>query len=160
MGYRLSAPTIARRSSSVPRFADPWRFRKSPPLPREVPVGPDGTPLMLTYVRHNGVWRTVPRAPQRSSRPRPPVRSLLHELRRRKSATFSRYRASGWFTPTELATTEALWFEGLSLRALARREGVAPSAISTRLAGLFHKAPEFSRWWRLKHTMFRRSARD
>lgn len=79
--------------------------------------------------------------------------SMLQELRRRQSAALSRWRTEGLCTDVELRTIEALWLEGIGLRALARREGVAPAAIGCRLKGLTYKAPEFVRWWRLKNRL-------
>ncbi len=51
----------------------------------------------------------------------------------------------------ELRRIEALWIEQISLRELARREGVRPQAISETINALANKAPEFYRWWRLKN---------
>lgn len=65
----------------------------------------------------------------------------------------ARYRLAGWCTPIELATIEALWFDEISLRELARRDGVTAAAIGARIAGLMRKAPEFYRWWRLKNRL-------
>lgn len=78
-------------------------------------------------------------------------RSMLVELRRRVSATVARYRLEKWCTPIELATIDALWCQGLCLRQVARCDGVSPAAIGARIEGLARKAPEFYRWWRLKH---------
>jgi hypothetical protein len=80
-----------------------------------------------------------------------PQRSSLAALRRRKAATFARYRLAGWCTAVEVSTIDALWFEGVSLRQLAKRERVSPAAISDRIAGLRYKTPEFWNWWRLKN---------
>jgi hypothetical protein len=86
----------------------------------------------------------------------PPERSMLVELRRRVASEISRYRASGLFTSNELTTIEALWVDGASLRAAARREGVTAQAIEGRIERMQHRGPRFYRWWRLKH---RRRAR-
>ena len=80
-----------------------------------------------------------------------PERSMLAELLRRVSAEIARYRMSNLFTSKELVTIEALWREGISLHALARREGVAPQAIAERIKRLEDRAPRFYRWWRLKN---------
>lgn len=77
--------------------------------------------------------------------------SMLVDLRRRVAAEIARYRASGDFTETEIRTIEALWREGAGLRELARREGVAPQAITDRLRRIGSKAPRFKRWWQLRN---------
>lgn len=76
---------------------------------------------------------------------------MLVELWRRVSAEIARYRMSGLFSPKELRTIEALWLEGMSLRALARREGVAAQAVEDRVERLKNRAPRFYSWWRLKN---------
>jgi DNA-binding MarR family transcriptional regulator len=76
---------------------------------------------------------------------------MLLELRRRVAAEIARYRLSGEFTATEIRTIEALWQEGVGLRELARRESVAPQAVTERIARLERRAPRFYRWWRLKN---------
>jgi predicted DNA-binding protein YlxM (UPF0122 family) len=60
---------------------------------------------------------------------------------------------SGVLTAKELRVVEALWLEGLSLRELARREGVAPQAIEIRIQGMRNRALRFWFWWRLKNRM-------
>ncbi len=77
---------------------------------------------------------------------------MLAELHRRVAATVAKYRLAGWCTAIEIATIEALWCQGKSLRDLARRDGVSAAAIGARIEGLQRKAPEFYRWWRLKHS--------
>lgn len=82
---------------------------------------------------------------------RVPERSMLAELWRRVSAEIARYRMSDLFSLKELRTIEALWLEGISLRALARRERVAAQAVEDRVERLKNRAPRFYSWWRLKN---------
>lgn len=113
------------------------------------------TAVLLTDRQLNGmdgsvymVFASDPLVPQSVH---PPERSMLAELSRRVSAEVARYRMSKLFSLKELTTIEALWIEGISLRALARREGVAAQAIETRIERLKDRAPRFYRWWRLKN---------
>lgn len=76
---------------------------------------------------------------------------MLVELLRRVSAEIARYRMSNLLSLKELRTIEALWLEGISLRALARREAVAAQAVEGRIERLKVRAPRFYAWWRLKH---------
>ncbi|HLG56879.1 MAG TPA: hypothetical protein VI485_16190 [Vicinamibacterales bacterium] len=76
---------------------------------------------------------------------------MLAELRRRRAAEITKYRMSGVFSPKELRTIEAIWRDGISLREHARREGVAPQAIESRIAHLKDRAVRFWTWWRLKN---------
>jgi hypothetical protein len=80
-----------------------------------------------------------------------PERSMLTELRRRVSAEIAKYRITGLFSPGELRLIEALWLEGISMRALAQREGVTAQAVGYRIARLRNRAPRFYSWWRLKN---------
>ena len=144
------------RGQKVPRFADPWRFRDRAKWV-EPTVDLRGRPIQPRFYCRSGV-NTFSSLPDSSDDPVEvsrslPQRSSLAALRRRKAATFARYRLAGWCTAVELSTIDALWFEGVSLRQLAKREGVTPAAISDRIAGLRHqhKAQEFSNWWRLKN---------
>jgi hypothetical protein len=119
---RFGRSGFDRRSRT---FSDPWSFRRVEPLVRR--AGFDGRPLDGSTVRWNGrlvyvVSRADPMSLQSVDRPE---RSMLVELWRRVSAEIAKYRTSDLFSPTELRTIEALWLEGVSLRALARREGLA-----------------------------------
>ena len=76
---------------------------------------------------------------------------MLASLRRRVAAEVAKYRMSGLFSPKEIRTIDALWQDGMSLRELARREGVAAQAIEARIVRLNERAPRFYLWWRLKH---------
>jgi hypothetical protein len=67
---------------------------------------------------------------------------------RHHATVFARYCAEHRCNPRQLRLIEALYIEGISLREFARREGVAPQAISARINALAQKAPEFYRWWR------------
>jgi len=82
--------------------------------------------------------------------------SQLARLRRLRDLMIARYRTDGRCSPIEMRTVQALFVEGLTLREFARREGVAAQAIDSRINGLAHKAPEFYRWWRIKHQSRRR----
>jgi hypothetical protein len=148
---------LERRAGS---YANPWSFRDAAP-PGELVADFSGRLIEVSEYRRGGIRVRVP-APvdplgERVSPPRVPC--MLAELLRRVSATVARYRNHGWCTPTELRTIEALWLDGVSLRELARREHVKPAAISARIEGLARKAPEFYRWWLLKHRR-RRGARQ
>ena len=130
-----------RRAAKASRFADPWSFRDRSCRFLEPVADQHGRPMSLRFYRRGGVL--VCAAPLNEPSPPPvpdsrrrPQRSSLAALRRRKAATFARYRLAGWCTAVELSTIDALWFEGVSLRQLAKREGVSPAAISDRIAGL------------------------
>jgi len=155
----VSRPTRSAgtsRSAKTPRFADPWSLRDCSCRCLESTADQHGRPTHLRFYRRGGIL--VCAAPLDELTPLPvpgsrrrPNGSSLAVLRRRKAATFARYRLAGWCTAVELSTIDALWFEGVSLRQLSKREGVSPAAISDRIAGLRRKAPEFANWWRLKH---------
>ena len=79
----------------------------------------------------------------------PSCLSRYVDLYRHHALVFKRYEDERRCSPRQLRTIEGLYIEGLSLRELARREGVAPQAISARINSLANKAPQFCRWWRL-----------
>lgn len=150
-------PKQARRrvkQPRIPRFADPWRFRERSQRSEAV-ADFSGRPIQPRFYRRGGVSTYATVADETPSKPGSGsgvrTRSSAADLRRRQSAAFALYRCDGWCTAVELATIEALWFEGLSLRGLARRDKVSPAAISDRISGLRHKAPHFWNWWRAKN---------
>jgi hypothetical protein len=141
--------------SSV-RFADPWRFRNS--TARIEPMADlHGRPVeYCAFFRRGGVPMLAcaadvsgERSTERDISTTPAETG--RQLRRRRSVMMARYRLHGRCTTIELNTIESLWIRHLSLRRLARLEGVTPAAIGARLRGLAPKAPEFYRWWRLRH---------
>jgi hypothetical protein len=77
--------------------------------------------------------------------------SMLPELQRRVAVEIARYRLSGLCSPEEVDLIVALWQDGLTLRAYARRLGVKPGTIGYRIARLQHRCWRFYRWWTLKH---------
>lgn len=131
--------------------SNPWSFRAPSRLVPSADLA--GRRICPRECRRNGmainavVYLNLSDEPANYDR----ERSMLVELRRRVSATIARYRLAGWCSPTELRTIEALWQNGMTLRALARRDGLAPAAIGARIEGLHSKAPEFYRWWLLKN---------
>lgn len=129
--------------------SNPWAFRDDAALDPLATL--HGRAIVVTSYRRNGRRLHNWQEAHRPGRDLEPIR--LDELRRRKAAVMSRYRNCGLLTAPQLRTIEALWFAGLGLRELARREGVRPAAISSRLAGIHRVAPEFARWWRLKQTI-------
>lgn len=139
------------------RFADPWRFRSISRRAEGV-ASLYGHAIESRIVRRGGVLvAVVPHHlvdidEDESERPEE-QKSSMCVLRRRQSAAFSRYRRQAWCTAIELRTIEAMWFGGLGTRQLARLEGVSPAAISDRVAGLWSKAPEFARWYRLRRLL-------
>ena len=88
-----------------------------------------------------------------------PEDDLSDWVLRHRSGIVARYRNTGECTAIELRTIERLWFDGLGLRGLARRENVSPAAISARIANLSRKAPEFATWWRIKNRRRNNSGR-
>jgi hypothetical protein len=159
-----SQPYQYRRARTY-RFADPWSFRRNSTVRREAIADLRGRPVATRSFRRGGISMhcAIPSDVELETNHGIFIptgeRSMLVELRRRVSATVARYRLEKWCTPTELATINALWCRGLRLRQLARHDGVTPSAIVTRVEGLARKAPEFYRWWRLKHRARRASHR-
>lgn len=143
---------LRTRSSSVPRFSDPWccqgRRRSNAyvadRLGRRVPTNP---------MRRGGVWLEVPADLETSMEENPEAAepSRLAELRRRVAKTIARYRNEGRCTAAQLRMIELMWVDGIGLREMGRRDGVAPQAISWRIWSLRSRAPEFWNWWRLKN---------
>lgn len=140
----------SQRTRRVPRFADPWSFRRAESIERA--AGLDGRPLDGSTVRRGG--RLVHAASVKDPLvPQPvdlPERSMLTQLRRRRAAEISRYRTSGLFSAKEIELIEALW-NGMSLREFARRKGVSAAAIEDRIVRLRTKAVRFYNWWRWKN---------
>ena len=148
------------RTGKVPKYSNPWGLLR---VGKGIEPMADlhGRPLQPRVYRRGGLRAVVALLsdatdiePGQEIEPRP--RDSAAWLRRRQSATFSRYRRDQRCTPIELRTIEALWFAGLALREVARREGVSPTAIAQRITGLQRKAPEFWNWWRLKNAAKRR----
>jgi hypothetical protein len=152
-------PTEPRRNSKAARFADPWRFRDRAKW-SEPAADLHGRPIQPRFYRRGGVNAVCSLLDSSEERfeapPRPNEWDSRASLHRRQSATMARYRRDEWCTETELRTIESLWIEGVSLRKLARREDVTPTAIGDRVARLSLKAPEFWNWWRLKNVARRR----
>ena len=145
--------TTRQRIQKTPRFADPWGFHRTHRPPEPI-AGHDGRRVEMAVFSRGRVLAFRAAGSEESETPSEPI--LLPSLLRRVSAVVARYRNEAWCTDAQLRTIESLWVEGLSLRELARREGVAPAAIEARINGLHTKAPEFYRWWRLKHRTRRR----
>jgi len=142
-----------RRAQTPPRYANPWRYRRQSPV--EPVANTDGGQAASVLFRRNGQtsFMAVVYDPLKETPVPPAEESMLMELRRRVAAEIARYRASGDFSEIEIRTIEALWREGIGLRELARREGVAPQAITDRLHRIGSKAPRFKRWWQLKNRL-------
>lgn len=147
----LPPPGPARGRRPGPRattFADPWRFRGGYIEPA---AGPDGRPLKRGTVRHNGKLvhaASVPEPliPEPAS---PPQRSMLGELRRRRSKRIAEYRLSGLFSEEDISLIEAI-LNGQSLSEWARRrpKPVSRQAASDRLRLLKNRAPFISEAFR------------
>lgn len=90
----------------------------------------------------------------------PSCLAMFVPIHRLHWANFVRYCAERRCSPKQLRTIEALYIDGLSLRAFARLEGVEPQAITSRINALANKAPEFYRWWRGVNASHSRSARQ
>jgi len=131
----------------------PWAHRRAS-RPTAV-AGPDGKPVSLRCIRHNGIeqWVPVVYEPNTPTKEAPPERSQLDELRRRVSAEIARYRRDKQLSEKEFRTVVALWEQGVTLREHARREAVAPQAIEARIQAMKYRALRFWTWWRLKHRM-------
>jgi hypothetical protein len=85
-----------------------------------------------------------------SSAPEP---SRLLFFLRLVAVEIAKYRMGDMCSGKDIRTIEALWREGLPLREHARREGVTPQAIVSRIERLRERAPLFWNWWRLKNRM-------
>ena len=147
------------RSQPTRKFADPWGFRRSSQSTEPI-ADLHGRPVLPRLYRRGGVQAVVAILEGEHDDDRHQLSRLMESgswLRRRQSAAFARYRLAGHCTQVELRTIEGLWFEGISLRALAGREQVSPAAIGARISGLRYKAPEFWNWWRVKNQHHRRS---
>lgn len=155
MAKHLRGRTRQPRRAPLPLFADPWRFRDTG-IRTELVAGLSGEAVSGRRYCRGGRWVVAVMVDAEVTRESPPARSMLKDLLRRKSATMARYRNAGICTAIELITIEALWFGDLSLRALARHDGVTPAAIEARISGLARKAPEFVHWWQLKNRCRRR----
>jgi hypothetical protein len=111
-----------------------------------------GAAADLVHYRQGGAWVRLPRyigaQSKQSAQPLEP--SMLPQLRRRVAAEISSYRTSGLLSEKELRTVEALW-NGMSLRAFAKSEGVTPAAIGHRINRMRVYAYRFWRWWTLKN---------
>jgi predicted DNA-binding protein YlxM (UPF0122 family) len=83
---------------------------------------------------------------------------LLAEIWSSVLETYNEWVGSGNFTLTQLHTIRLLLIDQLSLREVARREGVTPAAISDRIESLREKAPKFYRWWIARHVIRRHAA--
>ena len=127
------------------KYADPWSFRSRPSSKLEPFSDLHGHPAAPRFYRRGGLLAVIASLQFVTEQPSTDVGNWV---RRYRSAVVARYRRNGECTEAELRTIEALYLEGLTLRGFARREGVSPSAIGQRLAGLFRKAPEFCNWYR------------
>ena len=109
------------------------------------------------YYKHNG--RRCFASDDSLEGPAPPrsCLSIFVDRYRHDYNLFRRYCAEGRCTPKQLHTIECLLIEGLSLRELAKLDGVSPQSITARIAGLAGRAPEFCRWWRRLHASRARS---
>lgn len=137
------------RRARVRQFTNPWQcYQRS--APSEPLADLFGRPLELSAYRRGGRRVTVWQDVSSTTTPSRPEQSRLRALLRRKAAVMATYRNHEECTAIEISTIEALWYDGLSLRSLARRDGVSAAAIETRLHSISKKAPEFFRWWRLK----------
>jgi hypothetical protein len=154
-----------RTNAADHRYANPWSFRRAS-SPSEAIADLRGRPIRPNCYRRGGLTINVAsldeieRVSDTDSEWRP-TNSSLRALKRRQSATFSKYRRQAWCTELELATIDGLWNHGLSLRQLARRQRVSPAAISARISGLTKsgKAPEFTHWWRLRNRLLNQATR-
>jgi len=100
----------------------------------------------LSEYRHNG--RRHFRSEHEHEASVPSSLSQYVPLYRHHAAVFARYCSEGRLSPKQLHTIEALYIDGLSLRELAKLDGVAPQAISDRINAMATRAIEFYRWWR------------
>jgi hypothetical protein len=139
-----------------PRFADPWSFRHGRPIPEASDL--QGRKLSPASFRQGGEWtfRVVDDDADVSQQPE---RSMLAELRRRVAAEISSYRRSGVCTSDDLELISALWQDGLSLRAYARRVRKTPAAIGAHIERLQNRCHRFYRWWDRKNAIRREACR-
>lgn len=114
--------------------------------PRQVPIFQRGAEICAIFGDLSEPDEPPPDEPAPAA-----VRAFI---RNRIEETIRGYEFSGRFTQVEIRTIRALWQEGLSLRALARQDGVAAQAVQSRIegnrkgqGGIRRKAPEFYRWW-------------
>lgn len=147
--------TTRRRRSTQTTRTDFWFYRRKRGGRIEPTADHHGRPVEGSTFRQGGKLRHASDAPDPLSTPAPSSAepSRLPELLRRVAAEIAKYRMNGLCSPKELRTIEALWRDGVSLREHARREGVAPQAIESRIAHLKDRAVRFWTWWRLKNRM-------
>lgn len=94
--------------------------------------------------------------------PEPDPAAIRLQLRQAITDALARYKAEKLVTDTQLRTIRALWLGGLTLREIARREGVSVEAVRARIegshgnGGVAGKAPEFYQWWSFKNRRRRR----
>ena len=115
-------------------------------------------PLKTSFIeyRHNGRRRF--RSAHEHEKSIPSSLSRFVPIYRYHAAVFARYCKEGRLSPKQLHTIEALYIDGMSLRELAKLDGVKPQAISDRINSLATRAIEFYRWWRQLHESRTRSA--
>ena len=87
---------------------------------------------VLRRSRRNRLWHLSSEGFDIPERIAPGGDGGVDERRRRM---FTELAGSGQFTPTQLATIQALAFERLTVRELAARQGVSRQAIAARLRG-------------------------
>jgi hypothetical protein len=152
----VSKPTGSarrRRTGKRSTFADPWRFRRGFIEPA---AGADGRPLKRATVRHNGKLIHAGGFPEPliSEPVGPPERSMLTELRRRRSKQIAEYRLSGLFSEEDMSLIEAI-LNGQSLTKWGecRTIPVTRQAASDRLGRLKNRAPFVWGAWRRMNRM-------
>lgn len=109
----------------------------------------------LREYRHNGQRRF--RSTNEHGTSVPSSLSCYVPIYRHHAAVFARYCAEGRLSPKQLHTIECLYIDGMSLRELAKLDGVAPQAISSRIDAMATRAIEFYRWWRHANSSHQRS---
>jgi hypothetical protein len=143
-------PRTRRWMAIPPRVPDPWRFHKVHPSPPSV-ADHNGRSTFVIWFRQGGHWKYRAVETQGVEPLPTQERSMMPELRRRIAAEISKYRQSGVCSDEDLALIIALWQDGVSLRAYARRRGVEPATIGDHIERLRYRCIRFYRWWILKN---------
>jgi hypothetical protein len=141
------------RASHLPRFADPWSFRRAESIERA--AGRDGRPLAGDTYRRNGRLQHAghfddPLVPRPVD---PPERSMLTELRRRLAKRIAEHRLSGLFSEVDIEIMDAAIRGQKTLREIGELYGCSRQAVWERIQTLTNRSVFFRKCWQRRKLM-------